>query len=282
MSSDIYEDINNTINDLSESVEKYTEQQYNALKLNYEWQNGVPSTEEEFHKMEESILDASGAGQEFQEVLKGYLAEDFSTFSNSINNIENGIDDVTESTKAMTDEVSNAKDSLEDIIKQYPELVKMATVGELDEDVLTSTEKYADLLTKVGLSADSSSSDIKKLVEQIQAVADDNMIDSLKKMSDDFESLGDAYNTLMNKKESLSIDDLDKVQNVFGDLDVFDEWVAKVTDSKASTEELQKAFDDLATEYLNKSENIQSYLFFEHRIYPELFMIIHFPTVNAV
>ena len=32
-------------------------------------------------------------------------------------------------------------------------------------------------------------------------------------------------------------------------------------------EELQKAFDDLATEYLNKSENIQSYLFFEHRIY---------------
>lgn len=267
MSSDIYEDINNTINDLSESVEKYTEQQYNALKLNYEWQNGVPSTEEEFHKMEESILDASGAGQEFQEVLKGYLAEDFSTFSNSINNIENGIDDVTESTKAMTDEVSNAKDSLEDIIKQYPELVKMATVGELDEDVLTSTEQYADLLAKVGLSADSSSSDIKKLVEQIQAVADDNMIDNLKKMSDDFESLGDAYNTLMNKKESLSIDDLDKVQNVFGDLDVFDEWVAKVTDSKASTEELQKAFDDLATEYLNKSKNIQSYSFFEHRIY---------------
>ncbi|MSS63709.1 phage tail tape measure protein [Velocimicrobium porci] len=260
MSSDIYEDINNTINDLSESVEKYTEQQYNALKLNYEWQNGVPSTEEEFHKMEESILDASGAGQEFQEVLKGYLAEDFSTFSNSINNIENGIDDVTESTKAMTDKVSNAKDSLEDIIKQYPELVKMATVGELDEDVLTSTEQYADLLAKVGLNADSSSSDIKKLVEQIQAVADDNMIDNLKKVSDDFESLGDDYNTLMNKKEALSIGDLDKVQNVFGDLDVFDEWVAKVTDSKASTEELQKAFNDLATEYCNSSEKMQSVL----------------------
>ena len=59
MSSDIYEDINTTINELSESVESYTEQQYNALKLNYEWQNGIPTTKEEFELMEKSILDAS-------------------------------------------------------------------------------------------------------------------------------------------------------------------------------------------------------------------------------
>ena len=137
----------------------------------------------------------------------------------------------------------------------------------MDEDVLTSTDQYAELLSKVGLSADSSNSDVKKLVEQIQAVADNNLIDNLKAVSDDFESLGDAYNTLMNKGESLSIDNLDSVQNVFGDLDMFDEWVRKVTDAETSTEDLQQAFDDLATEYLNTSEIFQSYLFFEHRIY---------------
>lgn len=267
MSSDIYEDINTTINDLSESVENYTEQQYNALKLNYEWQNGVPSTEEEFRKMEESILDASGAGQEFQEILKGYLAEDFSTFSNSINNVSTEIDNVTESVNALNDTSENTRSSLEDTIRQYPELIKMATVGKLDEDVLTSTEKYAELLEKVGLNADSSSSDIKKLVERIQEVADDNIIDNLKTASDDFESLQDAYDTLMNKRQSLSIDQLDSVQNVFGDLDSFEDFFRIATDSTSSIEELQDAFDSMATEYLYSTEKMRSYSFFEHRIY---------------
>lgn len=76
-----------------------------------------------------------------------------------------------------------------------------------------------------------------------------------------------SLNGTINLTESLSIDNLDSVQNVFGDLDMFDEWVRKVTDAKTSTEDLQQAFDDLATEYLNTSEIFQSYLLFEHRIY---------------
>lgn len=77
MESDIYENISKTIDLLSESVEKYTEQQYNALRLNYEWKNGIPRTEEEFRKMEQSILDASGAGETFKETLKDYLTQDY-------------------------------------------------------------------------------------------------------------------------------------------------------------------------------------------------------------
>ena len=255
MSSDIYKDINTTINDLSESVEKYTKQEYEALKLNYMWQNGIPATEEEFKKMEQSILDASGAGEAFQNTIKDYLATDFSSFSS-------GVDEVTNSFENAQTEAQNTEKtalSLEDVLKNYPELEKMATVGKLDEDVLTSTDKYADLLAQLGVSADSTSSDLKGVVERIQEIADANWIDSIKDVSDEFKSLDDAYSKLFIDKKSLDIDDLDKVQNVFGDLDVFDDWVAKVTDSTTSTEELQDAFNSLATEYLNKSEKFQTY-----------------------
>ena len=107
MGSDIYKNINNTIEKLSEGVKSYTEQQYNALKLNYEWQNGIPSTVEEFEKMKQAILDSSNAGERFKEILKGYLAEDFTTFSNSIKEKDDNTDEPkltnVEETKALDD-----------------------------------------------------------------------------------------------------------------------------------------------------------------------------------
>lgn len=257
---------NDAITDLNQNVAQ--QMMLNSLKG-----MELPDTEEEFNTFRDNLVKTAQSSNEFigsqediENAINGCLSS-MPQFSTYYGDLSNAITDTTDVITESTNDLVEQKQSLEDIIKQYPELIKKATVGELDEDVLTSTDKYADLLAKVGLSADSSSGDVKKLVEQIQAVADNNMIDNLKHMSDDFESLGDAYNTLMNKKESLSIDQLDKVQNVFGDLNVFDEWVSKVTDAKASTEELQKAFDDMATEYLNKGENIQSNSLFENRIY---------------
>lgn len=257
---------NDAITDLNQNVAQ--QQMLSSLKG-----MELPDTEEEFNIFRDNLVKTAQSSNEFigsQEDIENAINSYLSTvpqFAGYYGELSNAVENTTDTINQSTDDITANKESLEDVIRQYPELIKMATVGKLDEDVLTSTEKYAELLEKVGLNADSSSSDIKKLVERIQEVADDNMIDNLKKVSDDFESLGDAYNTLMNKKEALSIDQLDNVQNVFGDLDVFDEFVAKVTDSKASTEELQKAFDDLATEYCNSSEKMQSYSFFEYGIY---------------
>ena len=250
---------NDAITDLNQNVAQ--QQMLSSLKG-----MELPDTEEEFNAFRDNLVKTAQSSNEFigsqkdiEEAINGYLAT-VPQFAGYYGELSNAVENATETINQSTEDISTNKESLEDIIKQYPELIKKATVGKLDEDVLTSTDQYAELLLKVGLSADSSSSDVKKLVEQIQAVADNNLIDNLKAVSDDFESLGDVYNTLMNKGESLSIDNLDSVQNVFGDLDMFDEWVRKVTDAETSTEDLQQAFDDLATEYLNTSEIFQSFL----------------------
>ena len=91
MGSDIYEAINTTINSLTESVDNYTKSQYEALKLNYMWQNGVPTTTEEFQTMQQAILDTSGAGEYFQGILKDYLAKDFPSFVGGLNDVDKAI-----------------------------------------------------------------------------------------------------------------------------------------------------------------------------------------------
>lgn len=257
---------NDAITDLNQNVAQ--QQMLGALKG-----MELPDTEEEFNAFRDNLVKTAqssgefiGSQEDIEEAINSYLAT-VPQFAGYYGQLSDAISQTTEVTTQSTEELAGQKETLEDIIKQYPELIKKATVGELDEGVLTSTDEYAELLAKVGLNADSSSSDVKKLVEQIQAVADNNMIDNLKKISDDFEALDSAYKTLMVDKEMLSIDQLDDVQNVFGDLDAFDEFVKKATDSKTSVEELQQSFNDLATEYLNKGEIIQTYSLFEYSIY---------------
>ena len=257
---------NDAITELNKNVAQ--QQTLTALKG-----TELPDTEEEFDTFRDNLIKTAQSSDEFigsQEDIENAINSYLSTvpqFSSYYGDLSSAVENTTETIKQSQEAIQTEQRSLEQILGDYPELVKMATVGKLDEDVLTSTDKYADLLAEVGLSADSSSSDVKKFVEQIQAIADDNPIDNLKAVSDDFESLTDAYDTLMNKKEMLSIDQLDNVQNVFGDLSTFDDFVAKATDAKATTEELQAAFDNMATEYCNNSEKMQSYPFFEHGIY---------------
>ena len=257
---------NDAITELNKNVAQ--QQTLTALKG-----TELPDTEEEFDTFRDNLIKTAQSSDEFigsQEDIENAINSYLSTvpqFSSYYGDLSNAVENTTETIKQSQEAIQTEQRSLEQILGDYPELVKMSTVGKLDEDVLTSTDKYADLLAEVGLSADSSSSDVKKFVEQIQAIADDNPIDNLKAVSDDFESLTDAYDTLMNKKEMLSIDQLDNVQNVFGDLSTFDDFVAKATDAKATTEELQAAFDNMATEYCNNSEKMQSYPFFEHGIY---------------
>lgn len=261
----LYQSIYGRYSEMKEEVEAYNSSIDN-LNENLAQQamltslqgRSLPTTKEEFESFKNELIDAAIASEQFigteediTNSILGYLASvpEFSNFyTQELETLATEAEKLTDKTPV----------SFEEILKNYPELEKMATVGKLDENVLSSTDKYADLLEAVGLSADSASGDLKKVVDRIQEIADNNWIDSMKSVSDDFESLGDTYNKLFNEKKTLNIEDLDNVQNVFGDLDVFDEWVAKATNAETSTKELQQAFDDMATEYLNKSEMFQT------------------------
>lgn len=245
MSSDIYEDINTTINDLTESVEKYTEQQYNALKLNYEWQNGVPSTEEEFRKMEESILNASGAGKEFQEILKGYLAEDFSTFSESVTKNIGDLSGAVENATQLSSDIKSFSEAwnAEDFSKAKDELLALAEAGRLTPETLQSTEEYKKLLEQTGMSAEEAAKKINSMTDastQLQS-----MSAQISKMSD---MLADKKN-----KVTASADDLASFDVEVRGLESWKEFERLMGDSNSTLEECQKAANDLATEWVNNS-----------------------------
>ncbi len=185
MSSDIYEDINTTINDLSESVETYTKQQYNALKLNYEWQNGIPGTKAEFEAMENSILSASGAGKAFQDILKGYLTEDFSSLATDIGSVNDAVGDASAQAKSAIP-LFNQLTSSEEELDKFQASVKSAT------------EAYSTLL-----SGNYTSTELLDSIQAInQAVSDmDGSLnwEFINSQADSLDVLGDAIQCVSTK-----------------------------------------------------------------------------------
>ena len=155
MSSDIYEDINTTINNLSASVEEYTKQQYNALKLNYEWQNGIPSTKAEFEAMEKSILEASGAGEEFQKILKDYLAQDFSTLI-ALPDTEIDVDTggAEQELTKLFDKLTTSKDALSKFVSSVQSATEaysnLMNPNISSTDILSSIQSINEAVSEMG------------------------------------------------------------------------------------------------------------------------------------
>ena len=268
MSSDIYEDINTTINDLSESVENYIEQQYNALKLNYEWQNGIPSTEEEFNKMKMAILDASGANQKFKEILEGYLTEDFSVFSNSSSSIKELTDDTVKAQDDLQSSALSFKDAWKslgdtedsDLKNTQKELLELAEAGQLTEKTFKKTSGAKEWAKSV-------SDPIGDIVDKINSLVTSS--DQLSAMSKGISSLSEnLYNKTENK--DVKIIDADTLAGMSDELKACKkEWKAyeKVMgDANSSTEDAKKATNNLATAYV-KSSNFLNNLTKENQNY---------------
>lgn len=247
MSSDIYKDINTTINELSDSVEKYTEQQYQALKLEYEWQNGIPTTEEEFKKMETSILNASGAGKEFQNILKGYLNEDFATFSESTNNINDmadAVDNATQSIsniKSFSEAWENLKTTSEESIKDLAKnLTELAESGQLTSEKLLEVDSTG-YFENLGVSAEEAVQKINNLTDaatQLNALSG-----QISKMSD---MLADKKNGT-----TASASDLAGFDAEVRGLDSWTEFEKVMGSTTSTMEECQAAANALASEWIN-------------------------------
>jgi len=88
MSSDIYKDINTTVVDLTDTVDTYIKQQYEAYKIGYQVSNGLPKTTEEFKIMKTSILDTVGGGDKLKEKISELLDLDFSDLVKGISDVK--------------------------------------------------------------------------------------------------------------------------------------------------------------------------------------------------
>ncbi len=262
MSSDIYEDINTTINDLSESVESYTEQQYNALKLNYEWQNGIPSTKAEFEAMEDSILSVSGAGEAFQAILKGYLTEDFSDLVTDIGNVSDAVSVVsaqveninTTFDQAWADSFTSENDKVREL---GDTLLGLAEKGRLTTDAFELADStVGGYFKNLGISADEAVSKINMMVDES---------DQLSSMS---KAISQMSETLAAKAENgfASADILSGFDAEIKSMDSWDEFQSILGSTTSSYQQCEDAAKNLANEWMS-SGNFLSQLTEQNRTY---------------
>ena len=201
LDTQIYKDINNAINIMSDSMDTYISKKYEELKLDYMVQNGIPTTTKEYQAMEESMKNATAMSQGLQGSIMDLLAQDFSDLSTDI-------------------EIS----------------VSVNGVEETDTTQITST--------------------ISTSVQQIKD-----------QLSSAFKELGDAYQDIFTEN-GFSIDDVDNdmlsgIKSAFEELEGFDtsnldKFFDTLTNSASTADQVQQAFNDLATAYFYSTDTLNN------------------------
>lgn len=199
LDTEIYKDINNAINAMSDSMDIYINKKYEELKLDYMVQNGIPTTTKEYQAMEEAMKNATATSQGLQSSIMDLLAQDFSKLSTDV--------DISVS-------VNGAEDT--------------------DINQITST-----------------------ITDSVQQIKD--------QLSSAFKELGDAYQNIFTE-DGFSIDDVDNdmlsgIKSAFEELEGFDtsnldKFFDTLTNSASTADQVQQAFNDLATAYFYNTETL--------------------------
>lgn len=201
LDTEIYKDINNAINAMSDSMDTYISKKYEELKLDYMVQNGIPTTTKEYQAMEESMKNATTTSQGLQSSIMDLLAQDFSDLSTDIDILVsvNGVEDtdVTQITSTISTSVQQIKDQLSSAFKELG-------------------DAYQDIFTENGFSIDD---------------VDNDMLSGIKSA---FEEL-----------EGFDTTNLDKF---------FD----TLTNSASTADQVQQAFNDLATAYFYSTDTLNN------------------------
>lgn len=198
LDSDIYKDIDTTINMLSEDVQTYIEKRYEELKLEYEMQNGIPSTVEEYNKMKESLQDSSNAGDYFNKTVTELLSNDFTDLTNEIQNVAD-----SSSKMVSTFDSSDFLDSISSIQSKYESLLSAQKEFNESGAITASTLKTLmdnDLLQYLQFTENGLSLNTQALENEEQALKD--------------EATAKLYSAMCNDIQNLSLEDTSQLSNI--------------------------------------------------------------------
>lgn len=205
LDTEIYKDINDAINTMSDSMNTYIDKKYEELKLDYMVQNGIPTTVEEYQAMEESMKKATNASQGLQDSIMDLLLDDFSDLATTI----------------QVDTNMDVEVDKNDVESQVTKSIS-ATVSQLNtqlKPVFSSLQSaYQGIFTTDGFTLK------------------DIDISDFESIRSDLEELG--------KKLSVDID-----------YSTFDNFVSVLSDTESTSEDVQNAFNDLATTITNLGVN---------------------------
>ena len=112
-----YEDASNAVDALSSSIQEAIAQTYNFQKANYELENGIPSTIEEFYAMREAVLSSATDSVEARQQMAETMNEEFGDIFDlsSVESQMNLIESVTKNVQGMNDEKFNTFETFFDI-----------------------------------------------------------------------------------------------------------------------------------------------------------------------
>ena len=137
------------------------------------------------------------------------------------------------------------------------QLQKLAKSGELTPETLTSNATYKKLLDETGYTAE-------QVVENIKALNTETETTTvvIAKLSDEItslSSLSDAMDTLdsafagFSAGTKVSLSDLTALQKQFGDTSGFEDFIAVLTNTSSSADEVKNAFATLTNSYIQSN-----------------------------
>lgn len=150
---------------------------------------------------------------------------------------------------------SKAWSGLEDEAQE--KLLELAKAGELTPDVLSSNEKYADILKSVGDSAEIAAQKINKMVDTSDQLT--AMKSGISSISSVLAEKKDNLSHKKTKEVGIGADTLAGFDAEIKGLDSWDDFEETLGNGKSSMEACQKAANKLATEWVN-SNNFLSQL----------------------
>lgn len=207
LDTEIYSDMNNAINAISENLDTYIEKRYQEEKLNYLAQNSIPDTTEEYKAMEAALTDTAGSSADLQEKFKELLTADFTSLATGIEEIGDAFGDIPDTAESFSfpayeDQINDIQSSLSTLRSALDAF----NTGTLDEStVLDLMQQFPQLAPYIDLAADgfgNLSEGLSVLLAQQPA----SLIQSLQELKDSLntDAEREQVDLLINSLQSLS------------------------------------------------------------------------------
>ena len=156
LDTEIYSDLNNAINAISENLDTYIEKRYQEEKLNYLAQNSIPETTEEYKAMEDALTDAAGSSVDLQEKFKELLTADFTSLATGVEAVGDAVRSLNDTPITFTiADHEEAIDNIQSSISTLRSALDSFNQGTLDESaVIDLMQQFPALIPYIDLAAD--------------------------------------------------------------------------------------------------------------------------------
>lgn len=199
LDTEIYKDLNNAINSMSDSLDVYIEKLYEEEKLNYMAQNGIPATTEEYGAMEEAMTGAAGSSATLQDKFKDLLMTDFSSLINGMEDVETAVENAASQDIDLTPSINinGVVAGIEKQVKPVMDAIQNAWADAYDDEGVFKIDpsKALDAVNQVKSAIDSINSE-EGLGIQIDTSSIEELANVLTDTSATEEEVRQAYSNI--------------------------------------------------------------------------------------